>query len=57
MKEHLTKRVEELAIQIKESPKGQNQEPIEKLENLMDKTFPLIRYILSEFETHKLTKK
>ena len=46
LKEHLIKRVEELAAQHKEShPKDQHiqSEESKKLEELLDKTFPLIK--------------
>ena len=46
LKEHLIKRVEELAVQHKEShPKDQHiqSEESKKLEELLDKTFPLIK--------------
>jgi hypothetical protein len=43
LKENLIKRVEELAAKVKEPAKDPNSESLRKLEDLLDKTFPLIR--------------
>ncbi len=44
LKDHLVKRIEKLALQIKDQSKDHGTEPLKKLEDLLDKTFPLIWY-------------
>lgn len=46
LKENLMKRVEELAAKVKEPTKDPSGESLKKLEDLLDKTFPLIRYLM-----------
>lgn len=46
LKENLVKRVEELAAKIKEPSKDSSGESLKQLEDLLDKTFPLIRYLI-----------
>lgn len=58
LKENLVKRVEELTASINSTstPKDQHNEDLKKLEELLEKSFPLIKYYILTFNKKSAKK-